>query len=82
MTGNRRVHPRPYFFEAVIGAHLIFVYAVLRLRGPDVTSITNLNMITTTGTLLLEGIAGVVLRGIVETRRGSSGPRTRMKEHP
>jgi hypothetical protein len=70
VTGNRRVHPRPYFFEVVIGAHLIFVYAALRMRGPDITSITNLNIVITMGTLLLEAIAGVVLRGIVETYRG------------
>ena len=70
MIGSRRAHRRPYFFEIFVAAHLIFILAVIKTRGPDISLLIAGDVISTIIMLATQALGGVLLRWIVEAFRG------------
>ena len=70
MIGSRRAHRRPYFFEVFVAAHVIFIIAVIKWRGPDITPLILGNFINNAEFLLIEVVIGIALRWSVEAFRG------------
>jgi len=70
VIGSRRAYRRPYFFEIFVAANVVFVYAIILLRGPDVIALTNINVLIALVTLIAQCALGVMIRAAVEAARG------------
>ena len=70
MVGSRRAYRRPYWFEVFIVAHAVFITAIVKWRGPDVSMLMLANFISNVLFLVLQMLGGVALRWGVEAIRG------------
>ena len=70
MIGSRRAYRRPYFFEWFVVLHIVFLVAVVKWRGPDISMMMLASFVVNTVVLFIEMLIGMALRWGFETFRG------------
>jgi PAP2 superfamily len=70
LISNRRIHPRPYFFELFTVANLLVIHLMFRRDSDAVVSTLPETLLSFGPALVLQAIGGVIVRAVIAALRG------------